>query len=114
MKEIFNDLNDLEKDKFELCNSSNKFELRIKYQILKKLKELTISLEPKSEPKEETIQRLLNKVEQQTNRIEYLEKEIKTLLEQKEKGKQPKKENEEKPEKEKVEEEEDEKRRRRK
>ena len=32
MKEIFTDLNEREKNKFELCNSSNKFELKIKYK----------------------------------------------------------------------------------
>ena len=99
MEEIFNVLNELEKDKFELLNSSNHFELKIKFQVLKKFKELTILLEPKSESKAEMIQNLLNKVEHQTKRIEYLENKKKNLLEQKQKRKKLENENEEKPEK---------------
>ena len=75
-----------------MLNSSNKYELRIKFQVLKKIKELPISLEPKSESKEEIIQHLLNKVINQKNRIELLEKEVKGLLDQKNKQEKPLKE----------------------
>ena len=87
MEELFNALNEVEKDKFELLNSSNKFELKIKFQVLKKFKELSISLEPKSESKEDIIQSLFKQVDHQTIRIEFLENEINNQLEQKKKGK---------------------------
>ena len=53
---------------------------------------MPISLEPKSESKEEIIQYLLNKVISHKNRIELLEKEIKGLLDQKNKQEKPLKE----------------------
>ena len=97
MEELFNALNELEKDKFELLNSSNKFELKIKFKVLKKFKELSISLEPKSESKADIIQSLLNQVEHQTRRIEFLENELKNQLEQHRKGRTLQNEKEEKP-----------------
>ena len=92
IEQIFNIFNELEKDKFELFNLSNQFELKIKLGALEKEKELTIFLEPKSEPKEEIIQILINNLNNQACRIESLEKEIKYLLGQKKPGEKPDKE----------------------
>ena len=57
MEEIFNVLNDIEKDKFEIINSSNQLKLKIMIKVIKKLKELSIILEPKSQSKSEIIQK---------------------------------------------------------
>ena len=71
MEELFKVLNALEKDKFEIINSSNVIKLKIMIQILKKMKELYITLEPKSHSNEEIIQYLLTTV--RNNEKEILE-----------------------------------------
>ena len=96
MEELFNILNDLEKESLELLNSSNQFKLKIKIKVLKKIKELIITLEPKTQSKEEIIQFLLKEAINQQKRIEFLEKELKTLSELKKKGAKLEKEKEEK------------------
>jgi len=49
MEELFTILKDIEKDKFELINASDKYNLKISIQVLKKIKELNINLEKKSQ-----------------------------------------------------------------
>ena len=100
MEEIFNALNDLEKDKFELSNLSDKPELKIKFKVIKKIKELNISLESKSETKNEIIQRLFQQIIEHKKRIENLQIEIKNLSKLKNKEKEDREEKEEKEEKE--------------
>ena len=100
MEELFKVINDLEKENFELLNSSNQFKLKIKIRVLKKVKELVITLEKKSQSKEEIIQLLLKEVNNQTKKIELLEKELKNLSELKKKRENLEKGNKEKQEKE--------------
>ena len=100
MEELFKVINDLEKENFELLNSSNQFKLKIKIRVLKKVKELVIILETKSQSKEEIIQLLLKEVNNQTKKIELLEKELKNLSELKKKRENLEKGNKEKQEKE--------------
>jgi len=82
MEEIFNVLNDIEKDKFEIINLSNQFQLKIMIKVLKKLKELSFILKPKSQSKSEIIQNLLSIAISNTKRIDILEKQIKEFREQ--------------------------------
>ena len=81
MEEVFTILKDLEKDKFEMINSSNELKLKIMIKVLKKVKELYITLVPKSQSKEEIIQYLLSKANDNKKKIEALEKEFKDLHE---------------------------------
>ena len=62
MEELFNILKDIEKEKFELVNSSNKYNLKILIKVLKKEKELNIPLEKKSHSNKEILQYILNEV----------------------------------------------------
>ena len=82
MEEIFNVLNDIEKDKFEIINSSNQLKLKIMIKVIKKLKELSIILEPKSQSKSEIIQNLLSLVIKNKKRLDILEKKIKEFRDQ--------------------------------
>ena len=100
MEELFKVINGLEKENFELLNSLNQFKLKIKIRVLKKVKELVITLETKSQSKEKIIQLLLKEVNNQTKKIELLEKELKNLSELKKKGENLEKGNKEKQEKE--------------
>jgi hypothetical protein len=85
MEEIFNVLNDVEKDKFELVNSSNQYKLKIMIQVIKKMKELNIPLEHKSPSNMEILQYLLTRVKTNQNQIEHLENELHNLRELKNK-----------------------------
>ena len=91
MEEIFNVLNDIEKDKFEIINLSNQFQLKIMIKVLKKLKELSFILKPKSQSKSEIIQNLLSIAISNTKRIDILEKQIKEFREHLKKPKKKKK-----------------------
>ena len=95
MEEIFSVLNDIEKDKFEIINSSNQLKLKIMIKVIKKLKELSIILEPKSQSKSEIIQNLLSLVIKNKKRLDILEKQIKEFSD-KLKAKTKKKEEEKK------------------
>ena len=90
MEELFTILKDIEKDKFELINSSDKYNLKISIQVLKKIKELNIHLEKKSQSNSEIIQFLLNEVKTQEKRIEMIEKELPGIREIKNKEKKRK------------------------
>ena len=88
MEEIFNVLNEVEKDKFELVNSSNQYKLKIMIQVIKKMKELNIPLEHKSPSNMEILQYLLTRVKTNQNQIEHLENELHNLRELKKKEKE--------------------------
>ena len=88
MEEIFNVLNDVEKDKFELVNSSNQYKLKILIKVIKKMKELNIPLEHKSPSNMEILQYLLTQVKTNQNQIEHLENELHNLRELKKKEKE--------------------------
>ena len=85
MEEIFNVLNDVEKDKFELVNSSNQYKLKILIKVIKKMKELNIPLEHKSPSNMEILQYILAQVKTNQNQIEHLENELHNLRELKNK-----------------------------
>ena len=85
MEEIFNVLNDVEKDKFELVNSSNQYKLKILIKVIKKMKELNIPLEHKSPSNMEILQYILAQVKANQNQIEHLENELHNLRELKNK-----------------------------
>ena len=72
MEELFNILKDIEKEKFELVNSSNKYNLKILIKVLKKEKELNIPLEKKSQSNEEILQYILKEVNIIDKQIEDL------------------------------------------
>ena len=91
MEELFTILKDIEKDKFELINASDKYNLKISIQVLKKIKELNIHLEKKSQSNSEILQFLLNEVKTQEKQIEMLEKELASLRELKKKENERKK-----------------------
>ena len=100
MEELFNILNEVGKEKFELRNSSNQYNLKISIRVLKKDKELNILLNPKSLSNMEIIQHLLSKVKTNENKIQILEKELQNIHELKAKLEQIKKEKEENKDKE--------------
>ena len=79
IEELFTILKDIEKDKFEMINFSDKYNLKISIQVLKKEKELNIPLEKKSHSNTEIIQFLLNEVKIQQKQIAMLEKELLTI-----------------------------------
>ena len=85
MEEIFNVLNDVEKDKFELVNSSNQYKLKILIKVIKKMKELNIPLECKSPSNMEILQYILAQVKTNQNQIEHLDNELHNLRELKNK-----------------------------
>ena len=90
MEELFTILKEIEKDKFEIINSSDKYDLKISIQVLKKVKELNIHLEKKSQSNSEILQFLLNEVKTQEKQIEKLEKELSNLRELQKKEKERK------------------------
>ena len=73
-QEILNILIEIEKDKFEIINSSGKLKLKIAIKVLKKFKELFINLEPKFESKEKILKNLMKRIINNTKKIENLEK----------------------------------------
>ena len=79
MEELFNILKDIEKEKFEIVNSSNKYNLKILIKILKKEKELNIPLEKKSQSNAEILQFILKEIKIQEKQIESLEKKMPIL-----------------------------------
>ena len=94
MEEIYNILKDVEKEKFELMKSSNQYNLKIMIQVLKKVKELNIHLEQKSQSNMEILQHILSLVKSNDDKIDFLEKELKDLGVQKKIYEEKKKEEE--------------------
>ena len=84
MKDIFEILEDLKGDKFQIIKEENKYKLNILIKVLKKVKPLIIDIAEITKSKSDLFLLLIKKVQSHEKRIAFLEKELKNLNEKKE------------------------------